>query len=211
MTRRLILTRHGESEFNARNLFTGWADPPLTERGIAEAEAVAAHLASLGVAVDTAFSSDLLRARQSARVILEALGADAPLTADAALNERDYGELTGLDKDEASERWGASQVRRWRRGYADTPPGGESLRDTIARVLPYYLRHILPAAMHDRSVLIVAHGNSARALIFALENHTPESVSAVELSTGELRLYELGADTAVERWSAIPAQSSRVR
>ena len=204
MTRLLILTRHGQSEFNARNLFTGWADPPLTAHGVEEAVDVAARLGSLGFRIDAAFCSGLVRSRASAEVILQRLAVDAPLVENPALNERDYGELTGLNKAEAAERWGAGQVRRWRRGYLDRPPGGESLRDTIARVLPFYVQQILPATMRDQAVLVVGHGNSLRALIYALENHTPESIAATELATGEIRLYELAADTTVVSQRAMP-------
>jgi 2,3-bisphosphoglycerate-dependent phosphoglycerate mutase len=208
LTRLLILTRHGQSDFNARDLFTGWADPPLTARGLEEVEGVAARLQTLGLRIDAAFCSSLGRARRSAEVILERLGAAAPLIESAALNERDYGELSGLNKDEAAQRWGADQVRRWRRGYLDRPPGGESLRDIIARVLPFYIQQILPATMRDQNTLVVGHGNSVRALIYALEQHTPESIPTVELATGEIRLYELAADTTVIRRQAIAASGA---
>lgn len=205
MTRRLILVRHGQSEFNARNLFTGWADPPLTPRGVEEAGVVAERLARLNVSVDAAFSSALIRARQSAEIILARLPGTDSFVQDAALNERDYGELTGLNKTEAADRWGAGQVRRWRRAYAETPPGGESLRDTVARVLPFYLRQILPCLMRDETALVIAHGNSVRALIMALDGHTPETIPDVELATGEIRMYTLAADTTVEDRQTIAA------
>lgn len=195
----LILVRHGESEFNARNLFTGWADPPLTERGLGQAYAAADRLAALGVSVTHAFSSALLRARQTTQIILQQLPGTDAFVEDVALNERDYGDLTGLDKNQAAERWGAGQVRRWRRSYAEAPPRGESLRDTAARTLPYYIREILPAVMGGGVALVVAHGNSLRALVMALEGLTPQTVPDVELATGEIRLYDLAADTSIQR------------
>lgn len=197
MSKRLILVRHGQSEFNARNLFTGWADPPLTQQGMEEAQAVAERLARIGLTVEAAFSSALRRARQTTEIVLGRVKGVDTFIEDAALNERDYGELTGLDKSEAAARWGAGQVRRWRRGYADAPPGGESLRDTAARALAFYVRQILPAVMRRGTGLVVAHGNSLRALVMALEGLTPETVPEVELATGEIRLYDLAADTSV--------------
>jgi len=198
MARRLILVRHGQSEFNAKNLFTGWADPPLTKRGVEEAEAVAERLAAVAGGVDVAFCSALLRARQSAEIILAKLGGTHAFVEDAALNERDYGELTGLDKTEAAARWGAGQVRRWRRAYTETPPGGESLRDTAARTLSFYIRQILPCIMRNQTTLVVAHGNSLRALVMTLDNLTPATIPDLELSTGEIRTYRLAGDTSVE-------------
>jgi 2,3-bisphosphoglycerate-dependent phosphoglycerate mutase len=136
--------RHGESDFNAKNLFTGWTDVDLTARGVAEAVQVAARLTAAGTSVDAAFASKLRRTSHSATLILDGLGlATLPVTCATALNERDYGDLTGLNKDEARLRWGADQVRLWRRSYDTAPPGGESLRDTIARILPYFLQCIL--------------------------------------------------------------------
>jgi 2,3-bisphosphoglycerate-dependent phosphoglycerate mutase len=193
----LVLVRHGQSEFNARNLFTGWADPPLTPRGESEAAAVAERLAARGVRIEAAFCSALQRAQRSVELILQRIGEGADATADPALNERDYGDLTGLDKTQAAERWGAGQVRRWRRSYADAPPGGESLRDTAARVLPFYIGDILPAVMQGRTTLVVAHGNSLRALVMALDRLRPDEITEVELATGEIRLYALAEDTTV--------------
>lgn len=133
---------------------------------------------------------------RSAELIARELGqADAPLVADSALNERDYGQLTGLDRNEASMRWGAAQIQHWRRSYRDGPPGGESLRDTAARVLPFYLQQILPSVMRGESPLVVAHGNSLRALVMALDGLTPEAISQTEIATGELLVYEFGPDT----------------
>jgi 2,3-bisphosphoglycerate-dependent phosphoglycerate mutase len=198
MSRTLILVRHGQSEFNAKNLFTGWTDVGLTERGVAEAQGVAELLRNAGLQVDAAFCSALKRTGDSARVILQTLGRPAtPLVSAEALNERDYGDLVGLNKDEARARWGEDQVREWRRSYDVPPPGGESLRDTIARVLPYYLQEVLPAVMRDQTILLVGHGNTLRSLSYVLDRLTPEAVTSVEFATGAALVYGLAADTTV--------------
>ena len=200
MERYLVLVRHGQSEYNASNRFTGWRNPPLTEQGIQEAHDVAKQVRSLGLHFDAAFSSVLDRARRTAEIILADLDAGhLPITANAALNERDYGQLAGLNKTEAGERWGAAQIHQWRRGYLDAPPGGESLRDTIARALPFYLRSILPAVMRGQNSLVVAHGNSLRALVMALDGLSSEDITRVEISTGEVLVYEFKSDTTVLR------------
>lgn len=198
MGRYLTLVRHGQSTYNASNRFTGWLDPDLTDQGLHEAHAVAKQLHSLGLAFDIAFSSALHRARRTARIIMDDLGLEAvQVTTNFALNERNYGEMTGLDKNEARQRWGADQVQQWRRSYADAPPDGESLRDTAARVLPYYIQRILPAVMREQSVLVVAHGNSLRALIMVLDELSPEAVARLEIATGEIFVYQFAADATV--------------
>jgi 2,3-bisphosphoglycerate-dependent phosphoglycerate mutase len=195
---KLILVRHGESEFNARNLFTGWLDVDLTPRGVDEARHVADMLLASVLGIDVVFVSALKRTERSARLILAKMGlADVPLIADAALNERDYGELSGLDKNEARARWGEAQVHAWRRSYAIAPPGGESLRDTIARVLPLYIQSILPAVLRDQSVLVVGHGNTLRSLSFVLDRLTAENITSVEFATGAVLVYSLEADSTV--------------
>ena len=196
---RLLLVRHGQSTFNAANRFTGWSDPELTPKGEAEARSVAERLSRMGVSVDAAFSSCFQRTIRSLEIILQGLGSQAILHADDALNERSYGELTGLDKAQASARFGEEQVRRWRRSYADAPPGGESLRDTVARVTPYYLRAILPQALKGGSVLVVAHGNTLRALVMALEGVSPFEVQSLEIATGEIVDFAVAADATVSR------------
>lgn len=197
MTRRLILVRHGESEANRDDTFTGWRDPPLTARGRAQAEAAGRCLAAHALHVDAAFASPRLRTMTTSAIILGVLGQGRLRTgACAGLTERDYGELSGLAKSEAAARWGNEQVRRWRRSYAEAPPGGESLRDASARILAAYLGAILPAAMRG-TALVVAHGNSLRALIMALERLTPAQIEEVEPRTGSVRLYALAADTTV--------------
>jgi 2,3-bisphosphoglycerate-dependent phosphoglycerate mutase len=198
MTRSLILVRHGESEFNARNLFTGWTDVGLTDRGEAEARVVADLIVEAGLQVDAVYCSALKRTADSARVILDALGRPAtPIVCAEALNERDYGELTGLNKDQARARWGEDQVHTWRRSFDIPPPGGESLRDTIARVLPYYVREILPAVMRGQTVLLVGHGNTLRSLSYVLDRLTPTEVTSVEFATGAVLVYGLAPDTTV--------------
>jgi len=211
----LVLVRHGESEGNRDNAFTGHRDVDLTERGAVEAEAVGTALARDGFRFAHAFSSALRRSRRSARLILAAMGSDLEAEAISALNERDYGVLTGWNRDDARARWGAEQVQIWRRSYETGPPGGESLRDTAARVLAFYVRTILPAAMRDGPVLLVAHGNSIRALAMALDGLTPEEVPRLEIATGETLIYRLAPDTSiaekqVRRLAELEADDPRV-
>jgi 2,3-bisphosphoglycerate-dependent phosphoglycerate mutase len=200
MGRHLVLARHGQSTYNASNRFTGWRDPELTELGKHEAHVVSQRLSTTGLAFTIAFTSALLRARHTTEIILDDLGArDASIVTDSALNERDYGQLTGLDKDEARIRWSDAQIHQWRRSYLDGPPGGESLRDTSARVLPFYIQRILPAVMRGENVLVVAHGNSLRALVMALDRLSPEAITTIEIQTGEVLSYELAVDTLASR------------
>ncbi|MBE7217927.1 MAG: 2,3-bisphosphoglycerate-dependent phosphoglycerate mutase [Caulobacteraceae bacterium] len=196
---RLLLVRHGESEFNSANLFTGWSDPPLTELGVSQATRVGERLAAASVAPHQVFSSGLQRAISSVGQILQALGIDPPVHPDLALNERDYGELTGLNKAEAQARFGGGQVRRWRRGYADAPPGGESLRDVIARALPFYLRRILPPLLRGETILVVSHGNTLRGLVMALQDVSPLDVQQLEIAVAEIIDFEVAPDATVSR------------
>ncbi len=164
-----MLVRHGESEWNRRNLFTGWCNPDLTEKGLIEALVAARMLRSKGITFDVAYSSQLKRAQRTLDIILSELGqTKIPIHFDEALNERHYGDLCGLNKDEARERWGEEQVEVWRRSYDIPPPGGESLKDTEERVMPYYKSRIWPDLQAGKKVLLVAHGNSLRALIMNL-------------------------------------------
>lgn len=198
MTHLLVLTRHGQSEWNLKNLFTGWKDPDLTEKGIEEAKAGGRRLKAAGISFDVAFTSDLSRAQKTCGLILAELGQSGLLThRDVALNERDYGELSGLNKDDARKRWGEEQVHVWRRSYDVPPPGGESLKDTAARVLPYYVHDILPAVLSGKRTLVAAHGNSLRALIMAMEGLTPDEIIARELATGVPIVYRLNADSTI--------------
>jgi 2,3-bisphosphoglycerate-dependent phosphoglycerate mutase len=198
MDRLLVLVRHGQSEWNLKNLFTGWKDPGLTELGIEEARVAARRLKALGLAFDIAFTSALVRAQHTLDVMLDELGQPGLQTIrNQALNERDYGDLSGLNKDDARARWGAEQVHLWRRSYEVAPPGGESLKDTVARALPYYVQYILPRVMRGERVLVSAHGNSLRALVMVLDRLTPETIPSTELATGIPLVYRLNADTTV--------------
>ncbi|MBV8765349.1 MAG: 2,3-bisphosphoglycerate-dependent phosphoglycerate mutase [Hyphomicrobiales bacterium] len=198
MDRLLVLVRHGQSEWNLKNLFTGWKDPGLTEQGIAEAKSAGARLKGLGLSFDVAFTSVLSRAQETLTLMLDEIGQPGLETfKDAALNERDYGDLSGLNKDDARKRWGEEQVHIWRRSYDVAPPGGESLKDTAARVLPYYLEYILPRVMAGRRVLVSAHGNSLRALVMVLDHLDTKTILKLEIATGEPLLYRLGEDTLV--------------
>ena len=198
MDRLLVLIRHGQSDWNLKNLFTGWRDPELTPKGIEEARA--AGRALKGVApFDVAFTSGLGRAQHTCRLVLGEVGQpDLETIADPALNERDYGDLSGLNKDEAREKWGPDQVHVWRRSYDINPPGGESLRDTVARALPYYNQRILPRVLSGQKVLVAAHGNSLRSLIMVLDGLSPAGIVEVELETGVPIVYRLRADSTVE-------------
>ncbi len=196
MDRLLVLVRHGQSEWNLKNLFTGWKDVDLSEKGVGEARAAGRLLKARGLSFDIAFTSALVRAQDTLRLILEELGQTGLAEhRDQALNERDYGDLTGLNKDDARKKWGEEQVLIWRRSFNVAPPGGESLRDTLARALPYYMKHIQPEVLSGRRVLVSAHGNSLRALIMAIEGLSPEQILKRELETGVPVVYRLGADS----------------
>jgi 2,3-bisphosphoglycerate-dependent phosphoglycerate mutase len=196
--RRLILLRHGESEANRRDFFGGWLDIDLTDEGIAQAHRASQALADDGVVPESVFSSSLVRARRTAEIVLSDLHQTIPVTPNPALNERNYGVLTGLDKDHARERWGREQVEIWRRSYEVGPPNGESLRDTAARVLQFYINAILPAVMRAGPALVVAHGNSLRTLIMALDGLSSDLIGTVEIATGEMIVYDLAPDTSIE-------------
>ncbi|QND72794.1 2,3-bisphosphoglycerate-dependent phosphoglycerate mutase [Tardiphaga robiniae] len=209
--RLLVLARHGQSEGNRDNVFTGWRDLPLTERGRNEARKAGEHLRTLGIAFDGAFASELTRAFTSCALMLDTMGQSVSVRRDRALNERDYGDLTGLNKDEARRRFGEEQVHSWRRSYAMPPPNGESLRDTVARVLPFYVREVLPVVMNSRAVLVVVHGNSLRALMFALEGLSTEEITKVELGTAEMRIYRIDERARARfkgRWSVSEGSES---
>jgi 2,3-bisphosphoglycerate-dependent phosphoglycerate mutase len=196
MTGTLVLVRHGQSEWNLKNLFTGWKDPALTDKGIAEARAAGQRLKAKGLKFDICFTSALSRAQNTLKLILEEMGQTGlPETRDQALNERDYGELTGLNKDDARAKWGEEQVHIWRRSYDVPPPGGESLKDTLARSLPYYVSKIQPYVLDGKTVLVAAHGNSLRSLIMAIEGLTPEQILKRELETGVPTVYKLNANS----------------
>jgi 2,3-bisphosphoglycerate-dependent phosphoglycerate mutase len=196
MSGKLVLVRHGQSEGNAQNIFTGWRDLPLTDRGRSEALDAAEKILRSGLPIDAVFSSALQRARESATIIIKRLGQPIPLTSDAALNERDYGDLTGLNKTEAADRFGVEQVRTWRRSFSQRPPAGESLQDTLARVKPYFTEVIVPTLDKGSNCLVVAHGNSLRALVMMIEDRSEADIESFEIKTGELLAYQRNE----ERW-----------
>ncbi len=196
MSGTLVLVRHGQSDWNLKNLFTGWKDPDLSPKGIEEARAAGQRLRAKGLKFDLCFTSALTRAQHTLRLILNELGQTGlPETRDQALNERDYGELTGLNKDDARKKFGEEQVLVWRRSYDVPPPGGESLKDTLARSLPYYVHMIQPHVLEGKTVLVAAHCNSLRSLIMAIEGLTPEQILKRELETGVPTIYTLMANS----------------
>jgi len=198
MPNALVLVRHGESHWNRLNMFTGWQDVDLTDEGVAEAHRAGAMLKAEGRHPDLAFTSTLKRAKNTLKFILSELDQDnLPIVQDAALNERDYGDLMGLNKDEARKRWGDEQVHLWQRSYDIAPPGGESLKDTAARVLPFYEKRIVPELRAGKNVLVVAHGNSLRALVMQLDRLSPDQVIELSIGTGMPLVYRFRADGTV--------------
>jgi 2,3-bisphosphoglycerate-dependent phosphoglycerate mutase len=199
MTERiLVLVRHGQSEWNLKNLFTGWKDVDLTAQGILEAKKAGEKLKARGIKFDVAFTSVLKRAQKTLDLVLAEMGeSKIPIFKDQALNERDYGDLVGLNKDDARKKWGDEQVLKWRRSYDIAPPGGESLRDTVARALPYFVQEILPRVLRGERTIVAAHGNSLRALVMVLERLSPEGILKRELATGVPILYRLNTDSTV--------------
>jgi 2,3-bisphosphoglycerate-dependent phosphoglycerate mutase len=199
MTQRLlVLVRHGESEWNSAGLFAGRTDIDLTAGGVEQARAAGRSLEALGLRFGAGFTTTLKRAQRTLAFILEELGqTDIPVWRDARLDERDYGELTGLTRAEAIAKWGAESVHLWRRSYDARPPGGESLKDTAARVLPCYIEDVLPRVLRGENVLVAAHGNSLRALVMVLERLDEKSILDRELATGAPLLFRLNADSTV--------------
>ena len=195
----LVLVRHGQSEWNEKNLFTGWKDPKLTPRGVDEAIKAGKELKEAGYSFDKMFTSDLFRAQDTGRIILEQM--DIPsieVIKDVSLNERNYGDLAGLNKDEARKEWGEDQVHIWRRSFDIPPPGGESLRDTADRVLPYFRENIIPELIQGLNILVAAHGNSLRALVMELEEISSEKIVELEISTGVPLVYKF-EENKIER------------
>ncbi|MDP3523062.1 MAG: 2,3-bisphosphoglycerate-dependent phosphoglycerate mutase [Hoeflea sp.] len=198
MSGTLVLVRHGQSEWNLKNLFTGWKDPDLTDLGIEEAKTGAQALKDTGLKFDVAFTSVLVRAQHTLDLIMEGIGqTDLEVIRDQALNERDYGDLAGLNKDDARAKWGEEQVHIWRRSYDVPPPGGESLKDTGARVWPYYMIEILPRVLRGETVLVAAHGNSLRSLLMILDRLDREQILSVNIATGVPMVYRLNPDSTV--------------
>ncbi|MDY8109203.1 2,3-bisphosphoglycerate-dependent phosphoglycerate mutase [Fulvimarina sp. 2208YS6-2-32] len=198
MSGTLVLVRHGQSEWNKRNLFTGWKDPDLTELGVSEAKAAGQRLKAAGHRFDIGFTSLLVRAQRTMTLMLAEIGqSDLPVTENIALNERAYGDLAGLDKDEAKKNWGEEQVHQWRRSYDVPPPNGESLKDTGARVWPYYYHTIQPHVLRGETVIVSAHGNTLRAMVMALEGMTPEEILGYEIATGVPIVYRINPDSTI--------------
>lgn len=195
---RLVLVRHGQSEWNEKNLFTGWRDPDLTAQGVDEARRAGAALKAEGMTFDLGFTSLLQRAQKTCALLLEHQGqTELSVTRHEELNERDYGDLSGLNKDDAREKWGEEQVHIWRRSFDIPPPGGESLKDTAERVLPFFNTEIMPLIKQQKDILIAAHGNSLRALVMQLEGLSAEEIIGVNIGTGEPYCYEMNADATL--------------
>ena len=191
MKSKLVLVRHGQSEWNAKNLFTGWKDPKLTDLGIQEATKAGELLETKNLKFDLMFTSDLLRAQETGRLILEQINQkNIEVIKDQSLNERNYGDLAGLNKDEAREKWGEEQVHIWRRSFDVPPPGGESLKNTAERVLPYFELEIMPKVKEGLNILVAAHGNSLRALVMHLEEISSQEIVKLEIATGDPLTYE---------------------
>lgn len=193
---KLVIVRHGQSQWNKENKFTGWVDVELAERGITEAKQAGEQLRDYRF--DCAYTSGLKRAQNTLQLILETTGQEGiPVTKNEALNERMYGDLQGMDKDEARKNFGEEQVHIWRRSFDIQPPNGESLKDTADRVLPYYEEHIKPELEAGKNVIVAAHGNSLRALIMHLEGLNREEILQVEIPTGKPKVYEMNEDMSI--------------
>lgn len=199
-SRNLILVRHGQSEWNAKNLFTGWKDPGLTDQGVSEAKNAGKLILEQKIEFDVMYTSMLSRAEKTGNIILGILNhKEIPIIKNEALNERHYGSLAGLNKDDARKKWGDEQVHIWRRSFDMPPPDGESLKDTAERVLPYFETEIMPKVISGSSILIAAHGNSLRALIMKLDSISAEDIVKLEIPTGAPIQYEFTPDGIVDK------------
>ena len=199
-SRNLILVRHGQSEWNAKNLFTGWKDPGLTDQGVSEAKNAGKLISEQNIEFDIMYTSMLSRAQKTGDIILGILNhKEIPIIKNEALNERHYGSLAGLNKDDARKKWGTEQVHIWRRSFDIPPPDGESLKDTADRVLPYFETEIMPKVMSGSSILIAAHGNSLRALVMKLDSISSEDIVKLEIPTGAPIQYEFAPDGIVDK------------
>ena len=197
---KLILIRHGQSEWNELNLFTGWKNPGLTKKGEKEATDAGKLLKDKGIKFDIAFTSALKRAQDTLTIILKEIDQTSlKIIKHQSLNERDYGDLSGLNKDEARKKWGEDKVHQWRRSFDIPPPGGESLRNTADRVLPYYKSNIVPRINEGLNILITAHGNSLRSLVMHLENISSEDIVKLEIGTGVPLIYETKSSENIKR------------
>lgn len=194
----LVLVRHGQSQWNLENRFTGWIDVPLTEQGRQEAKKAGELIKEAKIRFEIAYTSVLIRAIETLEIILDVIGQkEIPITKDKALNERHYGDLQGLNKDETRKKFGDDQVKIWRRSYEVAPPNGESLKDTAARTIPYFETRIMPDLKNGKNVIVAAHGNSLRSIVMHLEHLTKEQVLALELATGVPIRYEINSDGSV--------------
>lgn len=192
----LVLVRHGESQWNLENRFTGWVDVPLTEKGREEARRAGEKIRQLRF--EQAYTSVLRRATETLDIVLKVIGQEGiPVAYDQALNERHYGDLQGLNKAETAAKFGKEQVHIWRRSYDVSPPGGESLKGTAARTLPYFQTHILPDLRAGKNVLVSAHGNSLRSIVMELDHLTKEQVMELNIATGVPIVYEFGSDLSI--------------
>jgi len=195
----LVLVRHGQSEWNKKNLFTGWKDPKLTPKGVDEAIEAGDELKGYGYSFDKMYTSELFRAQETGRIILDRMGLDSiEVIKDLSLNERNYGDLAGLNKDDARKKWGEDQVHIWRRSFDVPPPGGESLKDTAERVLPYFKQNIIPQLAEGLNILVAAHGNSLRALVMEIEKISPDEIVKLEIATGVPLVYKY-SENEIER------------
>ena len=195
----LVLVRHGQSEWNKKNLFTGWKDPKLTPKGVEEAIKAGDELKGSGYSFDKMYTSELFRAQETGRIILDRMGLDSiEVIEDLSLNERNYGDLAGLNKDDARKKWGEDQVHIWRRSFDVPPPGGESLKDTAERVLPYFKQNIIPQLAEGLNILVAAHGNSLRALVMEIEKISPDEIVKIEIATGVPLVYKY-SENEIER------------
>jgi 2,3-bisphosphoglycerate-dependent phosphoglycerate mutase len=198
--RNLILVRHGQSEWNSKNLFTGWKDPGLTELGVKEAKDAGKLIANKGILFDLMYTSMLTRAQKTGDLILQEMRhPEITIIKNEALNERNYGSLAGLNKDDARKKWGDDQVHIWRRSFDIPPPDGESLKDTAERVLPYFKSEIMPKVIEGSSILIAAHGNSLRSLIMELDSISSEEIVNLEIPTGAPIQYIFNEDGSINK------------
>ena len=199
-SRNLILVRHGQSEWNSKNLFTGWKDPGLTELGIKEAKDAGKLIADKGILFNLMYTSMLTRAQKTGDLILQEMRhPEITIIKNEALNERNYGSLAGLNKDDARKKWGDDQVHIWRRSFDIPPPDGESLKDTAERVLPYFKSEIMPKVIEGSSILIAAHGNSLRSLIMELDSISSEEIVNLEIPTGAPIQYIFNEDGNINK------------
>lgn len=186
----LVLLRHGQSQWNLENRFTGWVDVDLSEKGIEEAKAAGEELKALGVKWDEVHTSRLVRAQKTLDIVLKVMQQSPPIQIDSALNERHYGDLQGLDKDQTRKQYGDEQVHIWRRSYDVPPPGGECLADTAKRALPYFKEYILKPVKEGKNILVTAHGNSLRAIVMVLNRMSSDQILKLNLDTGKPYIYE---------------------